>query len=397
MSKNPLQQEYHVGTPGLEIGQQYYAVDLGSTGTRTVAFSPTSLGNMDVIEVPSEYVEVTDVSHLESKSNNLYDLMEYVIKDTTAGKATKPADGKHVVKCGVASDTGQTPVKTTSNQGKIEQDATYINLLVSVATRLYMAQSIRNTLAPSYKIDLTVSLPTADIMSKIRKERFIENVVGTYEVRMPRAGLTLKFEITNVLLEDESQAALRYWATRSQKEVEDFANILVIDGGGRSFDIGYLENGRLNSSACHTTQFGGNRLETRVRELYTERSGESQPTLQSIRKAIPTGLMQDGAIQVDISEYVKEAKYILALEIMDELNKVFDSTDGLSPKSFQLVLTTGGCFNPTGQEDKVQYTSSLTTELNRVFAKSSPNTKFERIKEKSPIVKGLVFYRISKG
>ena len=383
-----------------EIGKTMLSMDVGSTGTRTLRFDKNMrLGQ--VVAVESNYAKIDlddDISYLTSKSKSLYDNMEIIIEDITSNKSVeKMFDKIKVVKGGIMRELNAPVIRATSNTGKVEQESTYVNILSNIGIRALMDASNEGKKYNRIIVDLTLSLPTEDTRSRKRLESFRGKLSGEYVVEFPRLNYKVVIEIRdeNIFIEDESQAALRYWATYNEQSVENLERVIIIDGGGRSFDFGFLEKGRLNSKGCKTLPFGGNRFETYIKDHYVENNDVTEPTSTMIKEALDTGLLQDGNNVIKISDSIKYAKRKIAGDIMAGLNDLFDGVD-VNPRMINLVICTGRCFNITGDRSNGTAVASLYKFIEAAYKKVSPNTDFDRLREEYPIVKGLVFFRLSQ-
>lgn len=402
---NEFEQEYTT-TSNIEQETATLSItaDMGSTGTRTVVFQTSpNFAMSDVVELDSSFSIVDgDVGHLQSKSKQLIDLLEIEIVDMTEGK---PEEFKvfpettRILKGGIMRDQGSTIETTVSDIGKSEQRATFVNLISNIGLRLFMQQSNTRQRNLVYDVDLTVALTNEDTQNLNRLNKFKMKLSGMYLFRLPRLGYEayIKINEKNIFIEDESLAVLRYWATFNAADASRYNNVLVVDGGGRSFDIGYLESGRLVNAGCKSLTFGGNRLieETR-KDIINKSTSGGTPSEALIKEAIKTGTLQRGAMFLPVADSIDSAKRRLAQDVMKGFNEIFQANRSITAESIALVLTVGGCFRETGQEGTETYVPSLTNYLQDEYNKSSEHTMFAQISEANPIAKGLVFYRVSQ-
>lgn len=381
--------------------------DLGSTGTRTQIYS-TSEGTLrkgEIFEVPSEYSEVLEgasIDHLTSKSKTLNDLLEFLITDVTEGK---PYEDKvfgltrHFVKGGVMLDMGANVVKAVSDLGKAEQESTFVNIILNTVIRILNQQHETRVRYKQYKIDLTLALTNEDTQNINRLNRFKYRLAGRYKVELPRLGFSvdLVFEEQSIYVEDESLAVLRYWKTINHELADAFDTVFVVDGGGRSVDIGYLENDRLVNAGCKSLAFGANRIIQEALKNYTNTTTESfTPNTRQMTKAVETGYLQRGGHKIAIPENIHVAKTLVAKDIVAGFNEIFQNSREITAEGVALILTAGGCFNDTGEEDTENYVPSLTAYLQQEYSKLSQYTQFDRITEQYPIVHGLLYFRLAQ-
>lgn len=405
---NPLQEEMVI-TGTLQPGQAIIRMtaDLGSTGTRTQLFttSDNQLRKGAIVEVPSAFSEVmkgNDVAHLTSKSKSLNDLLEFKITDITEGKEVEYKvfpETRHFVKGGIMQDMGGNVEKAVSDVGKSEQDSTFVNIITNTVLRVLMQQKDTRTRYSGYTIDITLALTNEDTQNMNRLAKFRHKLAGTYKVEMPRLGYTttLTFKEDSIYIEDESLAVLRYWKTINHELADEFYSVFVIDGGGRSIDIGYLENDRLVNAGCKSLAFGANRIIQETMKHYNSTTTENfTPNTKQITKAVETGLLQRGGQKIAIPQNIHAAKSLVAKDIVSGLNEIFQNSSSITSNSISLILTVGGCFNETGVEDTDSYVPSLTAYLQNEYSKLSPYTQFDQITEQFPIVHGLLYYRLSK-
>lgn len=117
----------------------YISADCGSTETRTYHYSPTS-GKGNILAVDSAYgLLETSIEAIESKSDTLYDNMEIELRDISdVTKKEFVFDKLNLIKGGLIKDVNVPVEKATSNQGKITQDATFINLITNIGLSQYV-------------------------------------------------------------------------------------------------------------------------------------------------------------------------------------------------------------------------------------------------------------------
>lgn len=400
MSKDPLYAEYRVSplSDKQEV-EGYFSIDGGSTGSRSVQFTKTLDYVSDVLNVRADYAFLQrETDWIPSRSKALIDNLEIKITDITPdtekGKDYKQFQSVLIAKETIMRESGA-PIDTThSNVGKVAQMPIYINAITSLGLRAFMSQSLTGQRPETVICDVTIALPPEDTKSKPRLDLFKRKLSGTYMFRLVRLGYEVKIVIPfdRIYIEDEASAVARCWATENKKKIDMFSRVLVIDGGGRSTDLGLLENGALNARRSKTLPFGGNKFETEILDHYTQNSDGNPLNLSMIREALKTGQIQDGNTYRSIKSSIVQSKKNIAKMTMTGVSMVLDSAE-LTPSQINLVLCAGGLFRPTGEGQN--YVESLAMYLQKMYQVVSPHTQFDTIKEPYPIVYGLMYYRVS--
>ena len=246
------------------------------------------------------------------------DNLEITIEDLTVGKSS---DNKMIpekitiIKGGLLKDIKGSVKVINSNEGKVQQDSTYINIISTLALKEYMDMSNAGIFHTNSNISLTCSLPPKDTQSGKRKDDFKNRLAGSYKVDIPRVGfsITVNVLLDKIEIEDESKAVMRYWRSFIEKNLSDDDTVLVMDGGGSTIDLAVLQNGRLITAASKSLQFGGVKLLEKILEKYTGVTGEMPPKDdQTKENVIERGYLKDGAVKISMKDYTdKDRKSVV--------------------------------------------------------------------------------------
>ncbi len=371
------------------------SVDVGSTETRTIIFN-NDLSRLDtVVAVDSKYsILENNIDWIISKSKELYDNLEICLTDITPDKDKKLFDEVSIIKGGLMEELKMPMEVFTSSVSKVDHMGSYINILSNIGLRVFMNNCAEKKYTDTISVDLTVSLPPMETKSEIRINKFKSFLAGTYLFKIPR----MKYEVKIVLdkdyifVEDESAAVLRYWFTVNEEHLNEFQRIIVLDGGGSTFDYAYLENGRLIKNGSLSLKVGGEIFEQKILDRFVSTHDLTPPNKIMIKEALATGNLQNGNDWINICECIEFAKKELTKLVMGGLNQMLSNND-LSPRQINLILCTGGCFQET--EGSGGFVPSLVNFIEKEFHQYSEKTVLYRISEKYSILYGLTFYRVS--
>lgn len=375
-------------------------LDLGSTESRSLVFD-RELSNPDnELAVPADFAYLTqEIDWVKSKSKTLYDNLEIDLTDVTSSVIKKPEDKMfediRIIKGGLLEELNYPIERAASNTGKVDQQSTFVNAIANVGLRAFIEQCNLGLKFNKVKADLTVALPPEDTQSTARIQKFKNRLQGEYVFKLPRLNFTCTIEVKKekIYFEDESKAAMRYWAATTDLDVEQYRNVLVIDGGGRSFDIAFLKNGILVTSGSKTLTFGGKKMEQFAFQHFVQNGDRSAPNMEMVRESFQTGQIQDGNAMLSMVESIHYSKNEISKMVMAGLNELFDFND-VRPNQINLILTAGGCFRESGEGEFV--VPSLTDYIEARYQKVSPNTLFYQIEEDYPILLGLALFRLSQ-
>ena len=375
----------------------YLSVDNGSTETRTFVYNPgTAQGK--VVAIDSAYAVIeSDISHIASKSETLYDNMEIEIKDVTQTKEDRVIYDLKIIKGGLLQDINVPIERAASNEGKATQDTTFVNIITNVGLRAYETACKTGKITKMLSVDLAITLPTEDLKNVNRMAKFKNRIAGIYTFILPR----FEFEISllvkpeNITLYDEAQAVLDFWAMNNQELYQSMEKVIVIDGGGRSIDYSLLDNGRIINKGSLTGAYGGTKFEKLILDDFVASHDTNEPSIDMIRKALDTGVLKKGNTEFDLTPSIKKAKSAIARTIMRDINTILDANE-IKGDDINLLLTSGRLFGESVGVSKDKSVPSLSKVVEKLYKEKSASIKVDRIKEEFAIVKGLAYYRLGQ-
>ena len=212
----------------------YAAVDAGSTQTRGELF--TKEGQMrESILVDSNYEVINrDISHVVPQESNVYSSLEFHLIDATKDKSDKQFEDITVVKGDLLSSITSNRQVTSSSASKIDQLATYINIICNV-TLLILEYYTEHGVQDSVAVNLVTSLPPEDTKFKRRMDTFKDRLAGDYIVELPRLHTTIAFSINkDFRILSEPEAGAVYTAVEGVLAEEEDSVVCIMDIGGRS-------------------------------------------------------------------------------------------------------------------------------------------------------------------
>jgi hypothetical protein len=228
----------------------------------------------------------------------------------------------------------------------------------------------------------------------MRQESFKNGLAGEYLIHFPRYGVAINVLISreDIHIEDESQAAMRYFVVNAGGDLSETGRTILIDGGSRSVDFSYLENGVILKKGSRSGKYGGNNFERLIIDHFVSNNNVNEPNVTMIREALDSGLLQDGNSCVNIMDSITAAKKDIAKNIMRDLNGILDVME-VQARQINSIVFCGGLFKES--KNDVAGSPSLYKYIEKMFMKYSQNTRFQRISYEFPIPYGLAFYRIS--
>lgn len=368
-------------TPTQDI---YAAIDAGSTQTRGAVF--TKSGQMRApLLVDSNYDVISrDISHVASPGSNVYSNLELQIEDITAEKSEKQFEKITVIKGDLLASITSSRQITTSAASKIDQVATYINIVSNVAL-LLLDYYVDNGTQDIAQIHLVTSLPPEDTRFKRRTDLFRGRLAGDYKVDMPRLGVSISFRILDdfkILSEPEAVAV--YAAVEGVLTDEDDSVVCVMDIGGRSTGITFIDNKKLLIDSCATVPIGGSRLLGILSRDIANTYDIQEPPVSRLFRALTTGYFKIGANKIDISQQLNSAKQEFSEMIFNELLVAIDMNN-IQMQNISKVYCSGRTFGAA------EMSPSIVTNLEKLFKVKSPYTEFRVVDKPNPILTGLVY------
>lgn len=373
-------------------GRINVAIDMGSTYTRTRRFNTEQMTIGEEKELNSDILKVSDISNINSKNATLHSNMEFEISDITEPsiKPDKIFTKEHFVKGALMTEVTGVPMTRPSKVSKTRLLSTYLNALTAVATEIIFSYQNKKLDKGCFHVGIAMALPPEDFYNIKTLDDFKNNLAGHYTVKLPRLDITLNIKISadEIYLEKEPNAVLYSLANDNEDLLE--VTSIGLDGGGKTNDIAFSYEGRLNDDVALTGEFGGNKLVDNITRSYCKKTGSSKPTYQAIEHALGNGILVRAGREEDISEYIKEEKYKIAQLIFNDLSSVADNAD-ISLEDVEYITFHGRLYRDTKLSDgTVLSIKNMIMDLIASTVGASNAPKSIVVSDNSIITKGVV-------
>lgn len=366
------------------------AIDVGSTQTRSSIY--TKKGNTgEVILLDSNYEILTrDISHVSSSNTNVISNLEMFISDLTEGKDKFIFKTEtHILKGELLSNITNARQITASSVSKVDQEATYVNIVSNTALAVLDWFRTFGVIQGVPEVKLTVALPPEDTKFKSRTELFLSRLAGTYKVVFPRLNISVTFSISKesrIISEPEAVSVL-LTATKQITDEDADTVICVLDIGGRSTGITFIDNKALLADSCVTIPIGGARLLSLIGRNVASTYNIQEPTSARLIKALQTGSFKIGSRTMDITKDVVNAKREFANLIFSELLGAID-LNNIQMQNIAKVFCSGRTFTDA---DNV---TPLIDILAEICSGTSEYTEFKKVSTDMPILIGLIYHGV---
>lgn len=385
-----LNSEFKVSETICEDNKIYAAIDIGSTQTRTCIFTKKGARGTPILLDSNFEVISRNVDHIASSSSTVVSNLELVVSDITDGKDKFVfKEPTHILKGDLLNNVTNVRQVIASGISKIDQESTYINTVINTALAVLDWFSEVGRVQGTPLVKLTVSLPPEDTKYKKRVELFMSRLAGIYKVDFVRMGVSLTFEISvdsHVISEPEAASV---FLTVSKQINEDDADavVCVLDVGGRSTGITFIDNQALLADSCVTVPIGGSRLLSMIGRRIAIAHNLQEPSNTRLIKALLTGKFKIGAQTLDATEEVDAAKKEFAALIFSELMGALD-LNGIQMQNISKIFCSGRTF---AAQDNGE---SLVDILAQTCEPSSRFTQVNKVESEIPILTGLVYHGI---
>lgn len=385
-----LDEAFKVSDKPCEDNIIFAAMDIGSTQTRTCIFTKSG-GMGDPILLDSNYqILLGDIDNVSSTTNSVIGNLEMIIDDLTEGKDKFVfKQSTHVLKGDLLNNVTTARQITASSVSKVNQEATYINAVTNAALAVLDWYSNVGTPKGVPVVKLELSLPPEDTKHKETIDMFISRLAGTYKVVFPRLETAVTFTISdkcNVISEPEAVSVFLTAKKQITDEDEDSV-ICVLDIGGRSTGITFIDNKALLADSCVTVPVGGARLLALLGKNIATEYNIQEPIPSRLVKALTTGKYKIGTKVIDISRCIANAKQAFANVIFSELLGAID-INGIQMQNIAKVFCSGRTFAD------VDGFVSLKDLLAEACKNTSEYTEFCKVEADTPILTGLLYHGV---
>lgn len=367
----------------------FIAMDVGSTQTRSCTFTKEAeLGNVIILDSNYEILN-RGIEHVASVDDSILSGLEMTLTDVSAESKVDPMFTEvHLIKGNLLSSVTTNRITTSSSASKIDQEATYLNIVSNIALQLLQQYMVHGQPADETRVNLTVALPPEDTRFKQRLDKFSQRLVGSYDVDFMRYGVTVRFGISaNINIISEPEAVAVYQTVEKQLEGEDDSVVCVLDIGGRSTGITFIDNQHLLLDSCVTVPLGGSKLVALLGRELSSTLNIQEPQPQRLIKSLSTGEFKLGTQKVDITPQLNTVKQEFAGLIFSELSRAIDLND-IQMQNISKVFCSGHTFG------EAPGSPSLMNAIAAKFQARCSFTEFSRIEGENPILMGLVYHGI---
>lgn len=366
------------------------AMDIGSTQTRTCIYT-NSGGTGTPILLDSNYEILSrDIDHIASSSKAILGNLELVITDETPDKDKFVfKEPMHILKGELLSNVTNARHITASSVSKVDQEATYINVVSNAALAVLDWYQSVGKIAGVPIVKLTLALPPEDTKFKNRVNLFLKRVAGTYKVEFSRLNISITFTISeeSQVISEPEAVSVFLTATKSIGDEDADSVICVLDIGGRSTGITFIDNKTLLADSCVTVPIGGSRLLSLLGKYIAANYNIQEPTSSRLIKALTTGKFKIGAKAVDISKEIMCAKSDFANVMFSELLGAVD-LNGIQMQNISKIFCSGRTFM------NVEGMTPLQDIMASLCQGTSEYTEFYKVDAETPILTGLIYHGV---
>lgn len=260
---------------------------------------------------------------------------------------------------------------------KLTQDANKLSLQMVFYSAL--KDIARETLQSVDNLEVTFSvallLPPEEQQTDSKKAIEYIKGINSVEIKHPDDKV-FKFDVDSVKVIPEGLAA--FFAVcfeekdgglveRPENEIFLTGQTLIVDIGAGTTDFIRVEDCELITSSRATYQKGGNTVEAYLKRVFKTKFDITKPNM---KRVITEGILESGVEEIDVTEYVKQAKLTYTKNLNNDIIAYIES-QSMDIKTIKGILLTGGGSMPTLDKDgnvKVPAMSDLLTAYIRQVA-----------------------------
>lgn len=375
----------------VESEDLYVCIDAGSTETRSMFFREEDL---------NEEFETPEVLIMDTATVKLYEPIEGLrtsnaVADNLEMEITTSSDSHRIARGSIRKYLAKASITMSSATSKIDQMLTRYSVWSQCAlTALYRAIN-SNTIAETYNIHLTLSLPPEDTTTA-RIEKVKNELSGVTTVNFPRLGKRININILKSELEIYAEpvaAAHSYVYHAEENNSIDDEITVFLDCGGRSKGAVIAKNGEQVLNGTVTAMGGGEAMLSDISRKISNKYNINAPSIDTVAESLNDGLFHIGTETKDITPEINSAKVVLAEDCAALINKLLDTTH-IQIESVQRIVCTGRTFLPTVRNSTV-VSKPLSEFIERQFSNIPVNIIFEKYNNINPIVNGLYLYSVT--
>lgn len=354
-------------------------IDGGSTSTRVSVIDADDLDDMENFMksyvIPSTHSEIISNEVIDPQSEMIIDRMDSVILNEKVSQDTL-FDKVRVLRATKKDDSNKNTIAISSSEQKVDSAAFYINLIDAIGYAL--VQKYADACPKTFRIKVGASMRPDDLQGKKNQQKFHDRMVGSYKWVNQDLGANIQIVIEDVAVQSEPEAALRGNYINSGEETPSLA--VLIEGGGSSFGVEVLNNGKREGNLSRTFEYGGTQLKQMIQDRYVEEFGGANLTNDNLELALKEGIIKRGRNVEDISSIVIDCKNEFSKNILNDVMKeIFDRTTSFKVIDVETFIFSGRIFRAGDFGEGKGY--SLTEPLTKKLVQLNPAAEFITLTE----------------
>lgn len=166
-------------------------------------------------------------------------------------------------------------------------------------------------------------------------------------------------------------------------------NVLILDIGAGTTDVVMIKDTELVLDSKDTFNLGGNTVESQLKRSLRQKYNYNPTEVSHI---VETGIMYDGAKEIDVSELVTAAKDVYSKRLMSNITSYLERLM-ISLREVKGLLVVGGGSLPSMHNDVI-VSPAMSEVLIKYFKELSPNISLMNIDGKNPRllnIQGLLY------
>lgn len=240
--------------------------------------------------------------------------------------------------------------RATANLDKFNSKYTALSIVTSI---YHAAKEIKakaklehelDAIIDSIEWDLTLLLPPEQAQ---RQTQLKEDIMAIKQVNFIAPDFVANINITRVTIQQEGYTAY-YGALLDRRTKQPYAifkdkfpeTTLILDIGAGTSDFMVVQGGKAIEVSKKTVNIGGNNIVAQAHKIYSSEE-DLRIAEQQFEEAVRTGVVQSGTRDIDVAEYINEAKFNISETLIKEIRGYLTSTQ-IEPTSLHNMLVVGG-------------------------------------------------------
>lgn len=329
-------------------------LDIGNSGTKALLevgpFKGVVREFTDYFEVSNQFAQMYRAPR--NLNTNDYTKDNSVIFQTEGVRMGSIELSNRIWANGLYAEREQTRnlSKPTASLDKFNSEFTALSVIVAIyKAALILSERIDNKvpiemLISSIEWDLTILLPPEQA---IRQKTFKEDIQNIKNVKFFLPDMETKMNIKRVTIQQEGYTAF-FGVMYDRKTKKPFTRykdklkkrILIIDIGGGTTDLMLVQDGKAIEISKKTVNIGGNNVVAQAHAIYSQEE-DIRIIRDAFEEAVQTGKVYSGTKEIDVVDYINEAKFLVAQNLINEIREYLNATQ-IEPTTIQNMLVVGG-------------------------------------------------------